>query len=203
MITDVAQATPRSVEDVVGAALAGGAPAIQLRDKAASAREVASIGRTLLTLTREAGALLFINDRVDVALAIGADGAHIGPSDLPVEAARSLAPGPFLLGTSTDEPARARALVADGADYIGCGTVFRTMSKPEAGEPIGLERLQAVVDAVDVPVVGIGGVDVEGARMIAEQTGAAGTAVIGAVMAAPDPEAATRALLSPWSGERA
>lgn len=203
MITDVAQATPRSVEDVVGAALAGGAPAIQLRDKAASAREVASIGRALLTLTREAGALLFINDRVDVALAIGADGAHIGPSDLPVEAARSLAPAPFLLGTSTDEPARARALVADGADYIGCGTVFRTTSKPEAGEPIGLESLQAVVDAVDVPVVGIGGVDVEGARMIAEQTGAAGTAVIGAVMAAPDPEAATRALLSPWSGERA
>ncbi len=203
MITDVAQATPRSVEDVVGAALAGGAPAIQLRDKAASARELASIGRTLLTLTREAGALLFINDRVDVALAIGADGAHIGPSDLPVEAARSLAPAPFLLGTSTDEPARARALVADGADYIGCGTVFRTTSKPEAGEPIGLERLQAVVDAVDVPVVGIGGVDVEGARTIAEKTGAAGTAVIGAVMAAPDPEAATRALLSPWSGARA
>lgn len=198
MITDAATAAPREIEDVVRAALSAGAPTIQLRDKTASAREVASVGRSLLALTRPAGALLFVNDRVDVALAIGADGAHIGPSDLPVAAARKIVPPPFLLGTSTDEPDVARSLVTEGADYIGCGTVFRTRSKPDAGAPIGLPRLQAVVDVVDVPVVGIGGVDVAGAERIAAETTAAGVAVIGAVMGSSDPAATTRALLRPW-----
>jgi thiamine-phosphate pyrophosphorylase len=103
VITDRALATPRSVTDVVRAAVAAGAPAVQLRDKHATARELADMARALAGITRPAGALLFINDRIDVALAAGADGVHLGPDDIPVDAARRIAPD-FLIGYSTDSP---------------------------------------------------------------------------------------------------
>jgi thiamine-phosphate pyrophosphorylase len=194
----VKAASPRTVAEVVRAALRAGAPAVQLRDKLAGAGELLEAGRAVLPLVREAGALLFVNDRLDVALALGADGVHVGPDDLPVEAARRAAPAPFLVGTSTDDPQRARELVAAGADYIGCGTVYATTSKPDAGAVIGLEGLQRVVEAVDVPVVGIGGIDAGRSAEVAARTGASGVAVIGAVMGAANPEAAVRELLVPW-----
>ncbi len=187
-----------SVMDVVRAAVAAGAPSIQLRDKRASARALAEQGRALLEITRAAGALLFVNDRLDVALAIGADGVHVGPDDLPVGAVRRAVESPMLIGTSTDDPAEARRLVSEGADYIGCGTVYATMSKPDAGVVIGLDGLQRVVEAVDVPVVGIGGVTADRAAEIAAGTDAAGVAVIGAVMGADQPAKAVRGLLAPW-----
>jgi thiamine-phosphate pyrophosphorylase len=208
VITDAAAAAPRSVLGVVRSALQAGAPAIQLRDKSASARELAETARALLDLTRAAEALLFVNDRLDVALAVGADGVHVGPDDLAVgdvrgaviaATQRGVVSSRFLVGSSTDSPEEAQALVRSGADYIGCGTVYKTSSKPDAGGVIGLEGLQNVVQAVDVPVVGIGGVTSERAQAIAKETGAAGVAVIGAVMAASDPGAAVRELLSPWS----
>lgn len=199
VITDAAIAAPRDVRDIVAAAVGAGAPAIQLRDKRATARELAEAARALLPIVRGAGALLFVNDRLDVALAAGADGVHLGPDDLPVAAARPIAPRPFLIGTSTDDPAVARRAERDGADYIGCGAVFGTTSKPDAGdERIGPGRLDEVAAAVDIPVVGIGGIDVSNVAAVAE-TRAAGVAVIGAVMAAADPDAAVRALLAPFS----
>ena len=198
VITDEGLARPRSVEAVVAAALDAGAPAIQLRAKEATARTLLEVGGRLLRLTRDAGALLFVNDRVDVALALGADGAHVGPDDLPVAALRAAVPGGFLLGASADDPHVARRLVADGADYIGCGTVYATSTKADAGEVIGLEGLERVARAVDVPVVGIGGVTVERSAEVAG-TGAAGVAVVGAVMAAEDPGAAVRGLLAAWA----
>ena len=194
VITDAAIAKPRGVEAVVAAALAAGAPAIQLRDKQASARDLFEQAGRLRALTRAAGALLFINDRLDVALAAGADGVHIGPDDMPLAAARSMAPAPFLIGTSTDDPNAARAAQTAGADYVGCGAVFGTTSKDVAGERIGTERLRAVVTAVSIPVIGIGGVDVENVPQIAA-TGAAGAAVIRAVMAADDVAKAVTRLL--------
>jgi thiamine-phosphate pyrophosphorylase len=115
VVTDRALAAPRSITDVVAAALRAGAPAIQLRDKDAAARDLADQGRTLLPLVRAAGAALFINDRLDVALAIGADGVHLGPEDLPLEAARRIAPPEFIIGCSTDDPAIARAAEREGA----------------------------------------------------------------------------------------
>lgn len=199
VITDEGLAAPRSIAEVVRAAVDAGAPAIQLRAKGATARETATLGRQLREITTDAGALLFVNDRFDVALAIGADGVHVGPDDVPVAALRKVAPPGFLIGTSTDQPEAARRLVDDGADYIGCGTVYQTSSKLDAGETIGLGGLQAVVDAVSVPVVGIGGVDADGAREIASETSAAGIAVIGAVMGAPEPATAVRDLLRPFS----
>jgi thiamine-phosphate diphosphorylase len=207
VITDAGLARPRSVLEVVRAAVGAGAPAIQLRDKSAGARELAEAARALLEVTRPAGALLTVNDRLDVALAVGADGVHLGPDDLPVSEARTVvrearerhevSPG-FIVGTSTDDADEALRLVANGADYIGCGTVYPTTSKPDAGAVIGLDGLRRVVAAVDVPVFGIGGVSVEGSAEIARETNACGIAVIAAVMSASDPGAAVRALLQPW-----
>ena len=199
VLTDRAMATPRSLSEVVTAALEGGAMAIQLRDKTASAAELLAEARRLRRLTRRYEALLFVNDRVDVALAAGADGVHLGPDDIPVAAVRSVVPGDFLVGYSTDTPEEARRAQAEGASYLGCGTVFPTTTKADAGNVIGIAGLATVVDAVGIPVVGIGGVDADGARSIAAETGAAGVAVVGAVMRAERPKEATEALLRPWS----
>ena len=186
VITDRALAAPRAVIDVVAAALQAGAPAVQLREKRLPPRDVLPVAHRLRTLTRAAGALLFVNDRLDLALAAGADGVHLGPYDLPVATARAVAPPGFLIGHSSDDPTAARAAVAAGADYIGCGAVFPTRTKPDAGPPIGVPRLAEVARSVDVPVVAIGGVTARNAPR-ARTAGAAGCAVVGAVMAAPDP----------------
>jgi thiamine-phosphate pyrophosphorylase len=188
---------------VVLAALEAGAPAIQLRDKEATPAELHRQAVELLQLTRRFGARLFINDRLDVALAAEADGVHLGPTDLPVEAALQAArragrSDDFLIGASTDDPGAARAAARQGAAYIGCGAVFGTTSKPDVGdERIGVKRLAEVVAAVPVPVVGIGGVSPDNVHRVAE-AGAAGAAVISSVMAAPDVARAVRDLLAPF-----
>lgn len=201
VITDAAMAAPRSVDDVVHAALDAGAPAIQLRDKVATAADLHRQAVRLRGLTRQHGALLFINDRVDVALAASADGVHLGPHDLPVSAATAAARragrDDLIVGFSTDDPQRARQAVDDGADYIGCGAVFGTASKNVGGERIGAHRLHDVAHAVAVPVVGIGGITPANVAAVAA-AGAAGAAVIGAVMQAADVEAAVRDLLRPF-----
>lgn len=208
VITDAAIAAPRQVLEVVHAALGAGAPAVQLRMKdptstdgagaardLIAARDVIAAALELRQATRDAGALLFVNDRLDVALAAEADGVHLGPDDIPVAAARAVVPDDFLIGASTDDPELARKAARDGADYIGCGAVFGTTSKDVAGEAIGAARLDAVARAVDIPVIGIGGITVDNVARLAD-TAAAGVAVIGAVMGAPDPAAAVRTLLA-------
>ena len=195
VITDNDLARPREVSDVVTQALTAGAPAIQLRDKRATARDLLEQAGRLLPIVHAHGARLFINDRVDLALIAGADGAHLGPDDLPVDAARRIVPPGFIIGYSTDDPADALRAQTDGADYIGCGAVFGTTSKPDAdGEPIGTDRLDTVARAVRIPVVGIGGITADNVRRVAA-TAAAGAAVIGAIMASPDPARVARALL--------
>ncbi len=200
VITDVELAQPRTVIDVVREAVGAGAPAIQLRDKAASARELAEMGRIIRGITREAGALFFVNDRVDVALAVDADGVHLGPDDIPISAVKRSVRDGFLIGASTDDPAVAHRLVEEGASYLGCGTVFETTTKADAGSAIGLAGLQRVVEAVQVPVVGIGGITAEGAAEIAEGTGAAGTAVVSAIMRSASVETEVRRFMAPWRG---
>jgi len=201
VITDRALSSPRSVEATVEEALKGGARAIQLRDKAASARDLLEQAHRLREQTRRWGALFFINDRFDVALAAQADGVHLGADDLPVGIVRAAAPRGFLIGASTDEPALAKKLRGEGADYIGCGAVFPTSTKKDAGEVIGVEGLARVAAAVDIPVVGIGGVTPAGARAIAAGSRAVGVAAIGAIMAAVDPASATRRLMEPFESE--
>ncbi|HAT37061.1 MAG TPA: thiamine phosphate synthase, partial [Gemmatimonadetes bacterium] len=123
----------RSILSVVQSALDAGAPAIQLRAKKARSRDTLELGRRLRELTKAANALLLVNDRFDVALAVGGDGVHLGPDDVPVSAIRRIAPERFLIGASTDQPTEAQRLVSEGANYIGCGTIYPTSSKLDAG----------------------------------------------------------------------
>lgn len=202
VITDPDCGPERQVVSVVRTALQGGASAIQLRMKEGSAREMAELGRVLRDDTRQAGALLFVNDRLDVALAIGADGVHLGADDLPVAAARAITPEGFLIGRSVDAAAEVQDALAQGPDYLGAGPVFPTGSKDDAGPVMGVAGLESVVRAAGaVPVVGIGGIDIGRAGEVAG-AGAAGVAVIGAVMRAPDPRTAAEGLLRGVRGGR-
>ncbi|MYG80709.1 MAG: thiamine phosphate synthase, partial [Gemmatimonadetes bacterium] len=194
VITDAGLAAPRDVADVAGVALRAGAPAVQLRDKVLPPRDLLPLARRLRADTHAAGALLFVNDRLDLALAVGADGVHLGPDDLPVAAARTIAPPGFLIGHSADDPGSARAAVAAGADYIGSGAVFSTRTKADAGAVIGVGQLAEVVASVNVPVVGVGGITVGRAPEVFA-AGAAGCAIVAAVMGAGDPERAVRGFL--------
>ena len=206
VITDEALARPRALFEVVREALAAGAPTIQLRLKGATARELLEAAHTLMPIVRSAGALFIVNDRLDVALAAGADGVHLGPDDPPVVDARAVAADTlggvadaFIIGYSVDTTDGAVRAEAEGADYLGVGAVYTTANKADAGEVIGLEGLRSVVEAVSIPVVAIGGITPERAKAVAE-TGACGSAAISAVMGAPDPAEAVRALLLPFGG---
>lgn len=198
VITDKALSRGRSEEEVVRAALKGGATAIQLRAKSASTEEMLRLGRELRRITREAGALFIVNDRPDVALAVDADGVHVGQEDVPVAVARRIV-GEKIVGASAGDIREAREAEAQGADYLGVGSVFSTASKSDAGEPIGLEALNRICRAVRVPVMGIGGINAENARGVME-AGAKGVAVISAVVAADDVERAARQLLEATGG---
>ena len=183
-----------SLMDVVGECLEAGCRAIQLRDKQASAADLYRQSLDLLPLVRAHDALLFVNDRLDVALAAGADGVHLGPDDIPVEAVRTRVSDTFRIGYSTDDPAAGRTAAAAGADYLGVGAVFGTISK--AGledEAIGPERVGEVVRASGLPCVGIGGITPENAAAVA--SAGAGVAVLGAVMQARQPGDVVRSLL--------
>ncbi|MGH7459038.1 MAG: thiamine phosphate synthase [Longimicrobiaceae bacterium] len=191
----------RQLVEVAVEVVEAGAPALQLRRKGAEGKELFRLARRLLQVTRPRGALLFVNDRLDVALAAGADGAHLGADDLPLEAARRLSPAGFLLGRSVDTPAEARAAALAGADYLGVGPVFATGSKSGLPGPAGTAGVREVVRAVKVPVIGIGGITVERAGAVIT-SGAAGVAVISAVMGAASPGAAVEAFLRSLSTAR-
>ncbi|HEX2190499.1 MAG TPA: thiamine phosphate synthase, partial [Longimicrobiaceae bacterium] len=167
VVTDARCGEGRELLDVVRAALRGGAPAVQLRAKTEPARETVELARALREVTRAAGALLFVNDRVDVALVAGADGAHVGDDDLPVPAARRIVPPGFLLGRSVETPEQALRAREDGADYVGVGPVYETASKDDAGLPVGLARVHAVAAAAGMPAVAIGGIDAANAAAVA------------------------------------
>lgn len=194
IITHPYPACGRALEHVVAECCDAGATAIELRDKDATAERLLQEAETLVPIVHSRDTLLIVNDRMDVALAAGADGVHLGPDDLPVEAARRIAPRGFLLGYSTDDPDEARIAARAGADYLGVGAVYGTRSKPGLeDEAIGPERVRAVLEAAMLPGVGIGGITAENADAVA-RTGA-GVAVLGAVMGAEDPGGAVQALL--------
>ena len=194
VITHPRPACGRPMEQVVAECVAAGAPAIQLRDKTADSRALATTAARLRAVTKSAGATLIVNDRLDVALATGADGVHLGPDDLTVPAARDIAPPDFIIGYSTDDPAEARRAATAGADYLGVGAVFGTRSKPGlADEAIGPDRVRLVREASGLPCLGIGGITLQNAPDVLA-TGA-GIAALSTVMSAPDPAAVVRQLL--------
>lgn len=193
VITDPDLARGRSHVEIARAALEGGADAVQLRDKSATACNLGRIAMEIQPLARKFGALFSVNDRVDVALVFDADGVHVGAADLPAREARRLLPRPRILGVSAGTVEEAKRAEREGADYLGVGPVFPTGTKPDAGEAIGTDRLAAVAAAVAIPVVAIGGITADNVAAVFA-AGAAGAAVVSAVVAAEDVTAAARGL---------
>lgn len=193
LVTDRRTAGNRSILDVVRAAIQGGVSVVQLREKQATTREMVELGQALHEITRRASVPLIVNDRLDVALAIGAEGVHLGHDDMPVTLARELVGPDRILGASPETPDEARQAERAGADYLGVGDVYGTPSKADAGAPIGVEGLAEVIRAVSIPVVAIGGITLDNAEAVIK-AGPAGVAVISAIVGAPDPEGAARRL---------
>lgn len=193
VITDAGLSPGRSHIDIARAALAGGADAVQLRDTSATAQNLSLMAAEIQPLARKFGAVFIVNNRVDVALVSGADGAHVGQEDLPARDARRLLPRPAVLGVSAGTLEEAKRAAREGADYIGVGPIFPSTTKPDAGEAIGVAALSAIVRATTLPVVAIGGITPDNVAMVI-RAGAAGAAVVSAVVLAPDMAAAARAL---------
>jgi thiamine-phosphate pyrophosphorylase len=170
-------------------AVKGGATMIQLRLKDADARTLVEVAKALVRAL--ARVPVIVNDRLDVALVAGAAGVHVGPDDLPAAAVRRLVPPGFLVGASVGSDAE--IVLSRGADYVGIGPLYETASKPDAGRAIGPVAFARLAKACRIPAVAIGGIDASNAGA-AMRAGAAGVAVIRAVMATDDPEGAARAI---------
>jgi thiamine-phosphate pyrophosphorylase len=194
VLTDREWSRGRDTLTVARAALDGGATVIQLRDKKASTRVLVEEGLALRALTRERGALLIVNDRIDVALAVDADGAHIGQDDdMPIALARKLLGPDRILGVSAGNLEQACIAVAGGADYLGVGPIYATQTKADAGVPIGLSLLTELASRYSTPLIAIGGITADNAAAVL-QAGAHGIAVIRAVVGAENTVSATREL---------
>jgi thiamine-phosphate pyrophosphorylase len=182
----------RNVLDIAAAALAGGACAIQLRDKNGSRRGVLETARKMQAMCSEAGAIFIVNDWVDIAALVNADGVHVGQKDIGVEPARELLRAGQIIGTSNALPQEAMDSESDGADYVAVGAMFQTSTKQDT-RPAGIETLRKVKGSVGVPVIAIGGINAGNIRQVAD-AGADSACVATAVTKAADPEAATRQL---------
>lgn len=189
LVTDRPALLGRTLLDVVAAALAGGASMVQLREKTASTREFVELARAVLGVTRPRGVPLLINDRLDVALAAGADGVHVGQDDMHPRDVRALLGPGALIGLSVTGEDEARGAIGLPVDYLGAGPVFATATKKDAGAPQGLAGLRRMVALATVPVVAIGAISRENAAAVMA-VGAAGLAVVSAICSAPDPRLA-------------
>ena len=194
VVSDRLLAAGRSEEEILLQAARGGATAFQLRGKDSEGRELYQLAVRLRTLSHQLGILFIVNDRVDIALASGAEGVHLGQSDLPLSAARQLMGPGAIIGLSANTVAEARVAEAEGADYIGASPVWSTPTKTDTEQPLGPEGLTEMCKAVSVPVVGIGGINKTNAHQVIE-AGAAGVAVVSAVVAAMRPKEAAEELL--------
>ena len=193
VITDRHQTGGRPLFEVIEAALRGGVRAVQLREKDLTPRELYPLALDIRQLTQRYGAHLLINDRLDVAHAVQADGVHLTTTSLPTAVARQLLGPERLIGVSTHSSAEVRAAADGGADFLVFGPVFYTPSKVPYGEPVGLEALRAARSAVNLPILAIGGVKPTNLEQVLA-AGADGVAVISAVIAANDPAAAAQEL---------
>ena len=196
LVTGESLSAGRTSREIVEQAIAGGVGVVQLREKERTVRDRYEMGTAIRELCRDHGVTFVVNDRVDLAQALDADGVHLGDDDLPVPVARDLLGGDAVIGRSVSTVDAARAAEDAGADYLGVGTIYRTQSKddiPEEEHGVGPERVAAVAEAVDIPLVGIGGITADNAAEVA-RAGADGVAVITAITRAEDPKAATAAL---------
>lgn len=187
---------PLPVMKQARAAARGGASVVQLRDKTATDADMVAVARALMAELRPRGVKLIVNDRLELAVAAGADGLHIGQGDGdPAEIRARLGPDK-LLGLSIEAPCQCAAIPA-GVDYIGAGPVRATATKPGHAPPIGFDGLAQIVSLSPVPTIAIGGIGAGDAAAV-RHASAAGIAVVSAIVRASDPEAATRALVNEW-----
>jgi thiamine-phosphate pyrophosphorylase len=194
VITDEQLSKGRSHVEIARAAIAGGADVIQLRDKTASSRKLYEDALAIRKITRDAHVIFIVNDRLDIALAVEADGVHVGQKDVPASVARQLIGENKILGVSAETVEEAIQAEKDGADYLGVGPIFEARStKPDAGEPMGLVLLREVHQKCSEPIFAIGGINKYNASDTI-RAGADGIAVISAIVSAEDITAASREL---------
>ena len=197
LVTDRSILKGRDLFQAVEEAIAGGVTLVQLREKNISSFDFYTIALKMKELVNSYNVPLIINDRLDIALAVDADGLHVGQEDLPPAVARKLLGPEKILGYSVGNPEQARRGERDGADYLGAGTVFPTGSKADTGEPIGPEGLRAIKQAVAIPVVGIGGIEISNLEKV-KAAGVDGISLISAILGSNDIEAASRQLINLW-----
>ena len=201
LVTDRRLTTPRSLDDLVGAALRGGVTAVQLREKECPTQDFVELARALKAILAPAGIPLVVNDRIDVALAACADGVHIGQSDMEYGDARRLLGPDAIIGLSIETPEQAERAASFDVDYLGVGPIFPTPTKTDAAPAWGIEGLAALRRVSRHVLVAIGGIDRENAGGVI-RAGADGIAVVSAICAAQDPERAARDLRAAISAAR-
>lgn len=179
--------------EAIQQALLGGVRAVQVREKDLPVRELLSLAQELRRITREFNARLFINDRVDVAVAVGADGVHLGHQSMPAEAVRKIVSGKMLIGMSTHSLAEAVKAEKAGVDFITFGPIFMTPSKMQYGAPTGVEALGTIKEHIRIPVLGLGGIRLDNILHVL-RAGADGIAIISAILAADDIQRAAKVM---------
>lgn len=192
LVTDDGCLQGRALIDCVREALEGGVTLVQYRAKTASSAEMYAEALQLKALCDSFKVPLIINDRLDIAMAVGAAGVHLGQDDLPCAAARKLLGEDYIIGVSAHNPAEAKAALQSGADYLGCGAVFGTATKADV-KKLGTDGLAAICKAKGLPVVGIGGVTADNYREV-RAAGADGAAIVSGILAQPDICATVRAI---------
>jgi thiamine-phosphate pyrophosphorylase len=197
-VIDTAWLKGRNHIGVTEQVIRGGAKIIQLRCKERNTREFLAIAEDLKKACAEKDILFIVNDSLEVALAVGADGLHVGQEDLPADIARKLIPIDMVLGVSVSTVGEAKQALADGADYLGVGAIFSTATK-ESARAVGVERIKEIKHAVSLPVVAIGGINKDNLKDVIK-AGADAAAVISAIMGAEDIEAAARQLVNIFRG---
>ena len=192
LVTDDGCLQGRALIDCVREALEGGVTLVQYRAKTASSAEMYAEALQLKALCDSFNVPLIINDRLDIAMAVGAAGIHLGQDDLPCAAARKLLGEDYIIGVSAHNPAEAKAALQSGADYLGCGAVFGTATKADV-QKLGTDGLAAICKAKGLPVVGIGGVTADNYREV-RAAGADGAAIVSGILAQPDIRATVEAI---------
>ena len=185
VVTDRAIGRGRTHQEIAAQAVAGGADVIQFRDKTLPFREFLKLAYEIRKITDDTDAIFIVNDRIDAALAVCADGVHLGQSDMPAEYARRISPDDFIIGVSVGNTREAASAESAGADYIALSPLFSTGSKEDAGPGHGLKNLAEIRSFSDLPLIAIGGIDSRNVREVIS-AGADGIAVISAIAAAED-----------------
>ena len=201
VITDTTLQSRFTHAELAELAIQGGADTVQFRQKHGTTRELVAIAQTMQSICNQHKVPLIVNDRADIALAVGSTGAHFGQDDMPVSIGKRILPAETIIGASARTEDKILEAITEGADYIGFGPIYGTTSKPDAEMAKGLERLSRMCDIAACPVIAIGGIGVETAGDVI-RAGAHGIAVISAVCAHSEPHIATQALINEIQGAK-